>query len=352
MKFLYIGWVGFKNVGDEILFKCFENLVKENLGESVIVKGGYFEADFSDFEDYDVICLGGGSVLLDGYISILYRALEAGKKIMVWGSGYDELTSVDFIDKLENLKIPAYVYSDITEERLDILLEKSICFFVRGPITYKILKKSNLINERKIVISGDPVFLMKKDENFINPLNFSKGDKVVGINLGTSFNHIYGQNEAELNNEMKKVVESLVKGGYKIYLYSLWNQDIDTLINFYNSFEETSKIILDIENRTGEEVLGILQYCEFSINFKLHGNVISSVAEIPFICLGYRLKSYDFMKSLDCEELMIPTGEENIAEKILEKVKYIESNKVKIVEKIKNKINNYRKILRKTFENL
>lgn len=352
MKFLYIGWVGFKNVGDEILFKCFEDLVKENFGDTATIDGGYFEEDFSDFKNYDVVCLGGGSVLLDGYISILYRALEAGKKVMVWGSGYDELTSEGFIERLENLKIPAYVYSDITEERLDILLEKSVCFFVRGPITYKILKKSNLINEDKVVISGDPVFLMKKDENFKNPLDFSKADKVVGINLGTSFNKIYGKSEDNLNSELKKVIECLLKEGYKIYLYSLWNKDVDILIDFYNAFEDTSKIILDIESRTGEETLGILQHCVFTINFKLHGNVLSSVAEIPFICLAYRLKSYDFMKSLHCEELMVSTGEENIAEKILKKVKYIENNEIQIVEKIKSKIDEYRKTLNKTFENL
>ncbi|MGG5460995.1 hypothetical protein [Clostridium sp. B9] len=60
MKILYIGWVGSKNIGDELMLDCFKNLAKEKFGMGCVVHGIMCGENFNDFDKYDVVCLGGG----------------------------------------------------------------------------------------------------------------------------------------------------------------------------------------------------------------------------------------------------------------------------------------------------
>ena len=94
-------------------------------------------------------------------------------------------------------KLPRYlpIYSDEIEEKLNNIENNTEFFWVRGPLTYKILQKSN-INMDKIIISDDSGFLLEPSSaDSITPnLKFSLKDKYIGINFSTSFNNIYGKN--------------------------------------------------------------------------------------------------------------------------------------------------------------
>lgn len=342
MKILYIGWIGTNNTGDELMFDIF----KEKYGQGNEITGKLCNEGFKDFEDYDLVCLGGGSILLEGYIDILYEALQQEKKVMVWGSAYDDLLGEDFIDRLENSNMPIYIYSDFAEEKLNEIAEKAEFFGVRGPLTYKILEKSN-INMEKIVLSGDVGFLLKGKALVETGtiLDFSKKDKVVAVNTGTSFNRVYGGKEELIQKSLVKSCKNLLKSGYKIYLYAMWHEDLDSMLDLYKNIDDSENVILDIVVHKGNELYTILQKCVFSINLKLHGNIISATAGVPFISLGYRLKAYDFVKSIDCEELNISTGVDNLDIEIDKKVKYIENNSADIIKKISEKIENYKRIL-------
>lgn len=340
MKILYIAWIGMNNTGDELMFDIF----KEKYGNGNEIVGKNCPAEFSDFEGFDLVCLGGGSILLEGYINIMYEAMRQGKKIMVWGSSYDELLGEDFIDVLEKSSIPIYIYSDFTEEKLNEVAKNAVFFGVRGPLTYKILEKSN-VDMTNVVVSGDVGMLLKGKGMGGTNFNFDNKDKVVAVNTGTSFNRIYGGREDLVQKALAQSCEKLLKKGYKIYLYALWHEDLDMLLDLYKELDDKENVTLDIFIRRGNEIFTILEKCVFTINLKLHASIISATAGTPFISLGYRLKAYDFVKSIDCEELNISTGVDNLEEEIDKRVKYIEENQAYIIKKISDNINKYKKIL-------
>ena len=168
--------------------------------------------------------------------------------------------------------------------------------------------------------------------------------------MGTSYNRIYGGREDLVEEELIKVCKNLLKNGYRLYLYAMWPTDLDFVLKLYKKLPKSKDVILDIFIHSGEELVSIMKNCIFTINLKLHGNVASAVARVPFICLGYRLKAYDLVKSIECEELNIPTNSPNIAEDIEKCIIFIEKNKDEIIEKIDRNIKKYTDIITNCFK--
>lgn len=351
MKILYLGWVGTKNIGDELMLDNFRELAMKKFGADCKVTSIFPSEEYDEFDGFDMIVLGGGSILIEGFINVMYRAIEQGKHVIIWGTGYDELLGTKFIERIEHSYISSYIYSDLTEVKLNAIAQKADFFGVRGPLTYKILEKSN-VDMTNVVISGDAGFLLEaKALDMVGTnLDFTKKDKIVGVNVGTSNNRIYGQSEDMVVESVIKACNKLIKNGYKIYLYSLWKEDLDYSLQVYQRLDKEENVILDLDIHSGAELVSIMKNCIFTLNFKLHGNVISAVAGTPFICLGYRLKAYDLLKSIDCEELNIATGEEDLEGEILKKVSYIEENSDLIKDKLSKNIEKYKQILLKTFK--
>lgn len=351
MKILYLGWVGADNIGDQLMFDNFKKLCSDKYGEECTVTPLFCGEEYDDFDNYDLVCLGGGSILLEGFIGVLYRAVKAGKKVMVWGAGYDDLLGKEFIERIETSYISPYIYSDLTEVKLNEIAKKTDFFGVRGPLTYKILEKSN-IDMTNVVISGDPGFLLEGTQLYEKGtnLNFSKKDKVVGINMGTSYNRIYGGREDIVSEALIKVCGNLLRKGYKLYIYSMWPTDLDYALDIYKRLPESENVILDIVIHSGEELVSIMENCVLTINLKLHGNIASAIAKVPFVCLGYRLKAYDLLKSIDCEELNVPTDTENLEDEIEKCIDYIQNNEEILLKKIEENIARYITVLKKSIK--
>lgn len=349
IRILYLGWIGQKNVGDDLMFYNFVKLSKEIYGESCFIQGILPSEKHDYFNYYDLICLGGDSILLEGYINVLHRALLKGKKVIIWGSGYDDLLDDSFIHRIETTNVPAYIYSDEIEEKLNNIANNAEFFGVRGPLTYKILQKSN-INMDKIIISGDSGFLLEPSsaDSIPSNLKFSLKDKYIGVNFGTSFNNIYGKNESKILNDMIVVCKALINQGYKLYLYSMWHKDLDSLTKLYKCINMKEKVKLDLNIRDAKVTAAILKNCLFTINLKLHANIISAVSNTPFICLGYILKSHDLMQSINCSDLIITTDNKNLISNIMSKVTYITNNQSQIKQTLTSSITKYKSILKQS----
>ncbi|MGL4912709.1 MAG: hypothetical protein ACRC3Y_09795, partial [Romboutsia sp.] len=78
---------------------------------------------------------------------------------------------------------------------------------------------------------------------------------------------------------------------------------------------------------------------------------ISSVANVPFICLGYSFKCVDFVKSIGCDDLLIFTDEISSYQNLIDKINYINNNYNSIINIINNKIESYNFILEMPFKN-
>ncbi|SHI90412.1 Polysaccharide pyruvyl transferase family protein WcaK [Clostridium cavendishii DSM 21758] len=353
IKIVYIGWLNSQNIGDELMLEVFKELCDKYLKlNETQISFANIGVTIDEIEDYDTIILGGGSILLENTIDVLYKAVNKNKKVIIWGSGYDWINK-DFIPSLIDSNIPCYILPFKDEIKLIEIIKKSKFIGVRGPLT-KALFKNSSNNINKINVIGDIAFLLKPSALSSNCpiLSLDYSEKVIAINWGTTFNKLYGNNELNVENSLVSICKKLIENKHKIYIYTMWPTDIDSCINLYKKINDCNNVILDFNKYNGGQIISILEKCIFSINFKLHASILSAVASTPFVCLGYRFKCFDFIKSIDCDELIVATDSSNLEEDINTTINLIESKHDYICSKINNNISIYANSFEETFKNI
>src|SRR5690625_744752 len=91
-KILYIGWIGYRNLGDDLLWNIFESLGKKYfLSNQITVTPSFPSVNLQELETYDTVVLGGGSLIAPAYIKLLHKAIKMKKKVVIWGSGVDRI---------------------------------------------------------------------------------------------------------------------------------------------------------------------------------------------------------------------------------------------------------------------
>lgn len=356
-KVLYVGWIGYQNLGDELMFDLFKQQFLK-LDGSYKLESANIEHQFLknvSFKEYDLIVLGGGSILsrepyfVHPYtVDILHQALSLNKKIMIWGTGIDWVPK-SYIQQLENHEEIPLVVSDDFKLKTREVFEESAWVGVRGPLTSKVLQNFGVKN---IQVSGDPGFLLTNrnlDGDQVPP--FHHHEKVIGVNWGTTYNFIYGQNEIEVENQLARALNQLIDQGYKVYLFIVWNADLEAAERLYSKLHNKQSAILDKTLYNQEELMNIIQHFAFTINFKLHANYLSLASHVPFIALGYRFKVFDFIKSVDLEDYIISTDQDDITEQILHLEPKIMKDQTAIISKMKMFQSLYSKRIRVPFEN-
>jgi polysaccharide pyruvyl transferase WcaK-like protein len=346
-KILYIGWIGFGNLGDELMWDVFKQECDKRLDpeeyEIVPSKGG---VDFKNPEPYDWVVLGGGSLILPGYIDILYRALQMGKKVMIWGSG------IDWLDRRPSLTVNNLTESEATYRRKLAEVVKGAAYTgVRGPLTRKVLHDMG-VNMARVEQCGDPGFLLARREQMI-PQDANMWDAsvdVVAVNWGTSYNRIYGGDESRVEEELVKALKQLILDGYRIYVYHVWGADKKPCDRLAAKLNDPLYVRTAPRVYNQYELISLLSVCRFSINFKLHPNLLSSIADVPFVALGYRFKVFDLVSSLDLSSCVVSTDEPRLGDIILKKMQHIERYHSEFLKKMTLHRDNYRLLVRNTFD--
>lgn len=343
-KILYIGWVGYKNLGDELMLDLFKEQFSK-LGNSYNLEFANIEHRFLKNvspQSYDLIILGGGSIL-GGYgqyvhpyvIDFLHHALTLNKKIMIWGTGIDWVPK-KYIERLNrNIKIPLSISPNL-QKKIEKVFRESVWSGVRGPLTLRMLEQYGIKNA---FISGDPAFLLRllpneKETALLPDSRIQHYGKIIGVNWGTSFNHIYGEHEMKVEDELAAALNQLIEKSYLVYLYSVWKTDLAAIERLYTKLNNKKMVILDKTLHSQNELMHIINTFSFTINLKLHANYISLAANVPFVALGYRFKVFDFIKSINLEDFIIATDEENICKQLLIKETEIVKNRPDILTTI------------------
>lgn len=361
-KVLYIGWIGYENLGDELMYDLFK--------EEFLTLGDTYTLDVANVEhqylknvsiqEFDLIVLGGGSILSgkDNFvhpyiINYLYDCILLGKKVMIWGSGIDWLPK-NYIEQLEENTEILLPNLDRLKKKLAVVFKESVWSGVRGPLALKLLEQYGVQNCH---VSGDPGFLLNldhltsKDRVQLKLSSDKEDEKIIGVNWGTSFNNIYGEDEQKVENELANALNELIEKGYHIYLYTVWHRDLPAIERLYSKLLDSTKVTLDRTLYNHNELLSLMQNFAFTINFKLHANYLSFAAKVPFIAFGYRFKMFDFVKSVNLENFIISTDESNISEQILLKEADLLNNRSKIKSNIDFYLNLYRDRLKEPFKN-
>ncbi|MDF2035790.1 polysaccharide pyruvyl transferase family protein [Cytobacillus oceanisediminis] len=348
-QLLYLGWLGRKNLGDDLMWDLFETMADQYLEKSKYnITPSFKGVDIKNIRHYDHIVLGGGSIINKKNINILYVALKNRKEVSIWGSGIDLISKNDMerLDSKEKINF----LDQQSESKLIEIIDKANFVGVRGPLTYKVLKNIG-VNMETVRIFGDPGLLLDKPKltKKSSIKGFGENEKIIGLNWGTSYNKIFGKDELKVENQLVDSLKYLINKGYKIFIYNVWDKDIEASINLYDKIGDEENVRLSTELYHQDELMNIIEHFTFTINFKLHPNVISIAAGVPFIALGYRFKVYDLCKSIGLDHLVIATDMENIQKRISDLEEYISGNRIEIIETSSSEIQKYQNRLAAPF---
>ncbi|RUS46783.1 polysaccharide pyruvyl transferase family protein [Cohnella sp. AR92] len=321
-KVLYLGWIGFKNFGDEFMWTLFRELADRYLpSDRYEIIPSVPGVDVKDLSGYDTVVLGGGSLLIGGYADLAHQAAKEGKRLIVWGSGYDCI----HLSKAERRGVvrPESVReSDGYRSKLADIAGHASFFGVRGPWTLAYLREQGVPLDR-IRVSGDPGLLVAAPEK-ASSVDSAGGegsleatqDRWIGINWGTVYNRIYGADEAALEDSLASVCRTLIARGFKLYLYVVWGPDREASRRLFGKIS-SEKVVYDPDVHEYPEYIRMMERLELTVNLKLHACVLSAAVGVPFVSLGYRFKCFDFASSLGAEEMIVPTDEADAETAIL-----------------------------------
>lgn len=74
-KLLYLGEIGYRNAGDEVMWDIFKQEARRFISNELDVLEACRQ-EYAHISAYDIIVLGGGSLLAPSYISLLSKAME------------------------------------------------------------------------------------------------------------------------------------------------------------------------------------------------------------------------------------------------------------------------------------
>ncbi|OLO37188.1 hypothetical protein BTR23_13745 [Alkalihalophilus pseudofirmus] len=331
-KILYCGWVGRGNLGDDYMWYIFRGLCDKYLLDQVKITYTRPGLRINEVKHYDLVVMGGGSLISSYYINIIYRARKFNIPVIVWGSGIDRVGKGK-LDSLLNQKKKQYTHylSLDVEGKLKKLIPEIRSFSVRGPLTYSIIEKiyGKTSNTH---VSGDPGVLineqdlLRKLDSKQTEVPFDLKTPCIAVNWGTVYNELYGGNEVKLRKELARALKELCNEGYHLLLYSVWPEDIPSLKRLRDEISCNNNVKIWLKPNE-QQLLIALSQCEYSINFKLHANILSLAAGTPAIALGYRFKVYDFFHSVNLQQLVLPADSVHFKEEVLERHKYVIENR-------------------------
>jgi polysaccharide pyruvyl transferase WcaK-like protein len=351
---LYVGWIGFGNLGDELLWDVFKSLSDQYLdSQGFKVTAAYPNVNVNQLDPYDLVVLGGGSLILPYYVDVLKRAVNLKKEVAIWGSGLD-WQSKEYLEALLKSQVTSESpFGSEFAKSLSEVVEHSKYTGVRGPLTYEALSRMG-VNMNKVVLSGDPGLLVPNlsDRTISTDEKIgTEGSKLVGLNWGTTYNKIYGISELDIEDQLASAARELIKQGHKVFLYNVWQPDEVCSQRLYEKIGDTANVQIAPRLYNQHELVRILRQCSFTINFKLHANVLSMVADVPFIALGYRFKVFDFAESVDLGNFVISTDSPTLANDILSCAEYVAEQRNDIVQKFAAYRHKYRQELELPFIN-
>lgn len=310
-RVLYIGWIGYRNLGDDLLWNLFRDRAERYLASGQItIVPSLPGVNIQHLERYDTIVLGGGSLIAPTYIKLLYRAIKMKKKVCIWGSGIDRIPESVLHAMQEGNKVPAiqrFKGEEIAQLK-EVLLHADFAG-VRGPYTKKVLETLTGVSDVPVI--GDPGLLLEWNHAAV------KNEKWIGINWGTTMNNLYGNKEKEVEKQLAVAAKHWIAKGYKIFIYAVWTEDFPACQRLDKLIESPENVLFEKKRYTEQELMKKLSVCSVTMNFKLHPNILSLSAGVPAVALGYRFKVFDFFSSIGLEHLVLSTSEEQLDKKLV-----------------------------------
>lgn len=338
MKILYLGYLGVNNIGDEVCYEAFAQACERWLNEeytlfSYPIHTNKTLKEFYKEKPFDLVVLGGGSLFQGSFfIDLALEAMEMKLPLYCYGTGIDYMTE----ETIESFKRGDFQVSsttfnnkEINRDKIKKVIEYATFAGLRGPLTQKYMKALIPKPASNYQIIGDSgmLFTPKKDDYIQKKYLHDSSKKMIAVNWGTTQNILFGYDENKLKNQMFDACTMLLKKGYQIVIFPMWDKDIPYCKELYTSLKDNRKVTFIPEVCTASQIYHFLSICHFSLNLKLHANVLSASSGTPFIQLAYRSKGVDFAASIHQLPYTVLTNTTKLAETIERKEYFLTSNK-------------------------
>ncbi|MCE2594724.1 polysaccharide pyruvyl transferase family protein [Motilimonas cestriensis] len=325
-KSCYIGWVGYKNLGDEILFDAHNELFP-NENFKLYLRSKILDNFFPNAHTYKSAFLGGGTLINQAniWLELLEDFHKKSVPLFCFGTG---VVSPDFWNS--NV---SWGWQNRIQEWAD-MLKKFEYVGVRGPISCKQLTdlgvKAEIIGDTAISLAPNSV-----ERKLI------KGKPVVGINIGFTKGKMWGEEKSFLS-EIDKTIKKLLDTGHSIKLLPVWDADIPVNKAIMERFPgKDIDLVLSYENYEG--YTNQLKQCDVFVGEKLHATVIATLHRVPSIMIEYRPKCLEYMMSIEMERYCMNTSTFK-AEDCIDKVNFLLSNANQVSTELEERILHYKNI--------
>lgn len=353
----YSGCVKSGNLGDDILFIIFVKLLSRVIKEKYLIECESYKKPIKWTKNNkwlstcNIGVVGGGSVIHPEEISYTNGIKNYRKNIktsLIFGTG---------ISDSHKFRIPEKNRKDIISgktELVDFPCNDLMIYNIksvndadfgglRGPLDINIAKK--ILPEFSKNYIYDPGIIFYK---IVEEKNKKSDKKIIGINLaeitGESRISKRGEKYENFTDRIKEEIEKFcrfgIKKGYEIHFYSFCKGDSDIHIDIIRKLSKdfpNKKFGFDclVEYST-EKICEILSSFSMGVSLRLHSNILLNSLGVPTICLAYNIKSINYMKSIECEDLFIATNSDLTFSNIKSKFSYLEKNYDLFINKIEH----------------
>ncbi|HEX7638723.1 MAG TPA: polysaccharide pyruvyl transferase family protein [Burkholderiaceae bacterium] len=276
----YTGWVGYRNLGDEILLEAAQQCFAP--ARIVWIK------DFHDKrmralisrKRHELAMLGGGTQIGEhSPLERFRRALAASKSGFVFGAGVTPCTEGP---------VPPWL------EQWGEVLRPLPYVGVRGPESAATLKRVGVAAQ----VLGDPVCWFARPTDFWLPQ-----DGLIGINVGHSHGHMYGQ-ESEIQRQLAELVRGLAARGHRFEFFCVWPEDLETTRRIAAEAGIARPVIHEIYDGAMRFQEAVRRMQVF-IGIKLHAVALAMCSSVPSLMIEYRPKCREFAATMGAEDYCV-----------------------------------------------
>jgi len=286
----YFGYLGYDNLGDDILYVVINQLFGSNLAYKPKISNKFLSCEM-DKKKFDLTILGGGTLICE---ELKFRgnkrtgvpfknefecSIQSSKNIVVFGTGVDEHEKGILVD---NWLIE---WKEI--------LQRAKYVSCRGPRSKKILNHIGVTAE----IIGDPAL------SLIKPLKYWKPEKkLMGINVRP-----YGYDlgvEKQYLETMQEFILNKINEGWAVEFIAVSEMDLQSIGVIIAGLQGYSPIVHKVYNNQ-EEYFTIVRRYQVFFGVRLHAVILSMCAGVPTVMINYRRKCDDFSESVLMEYLNV-----------------------------------------------
>lgn len=337
MRLVYLGYLGVNNIGDEVCYEAFLQAIKKwSNGAHTVFPFPFMSKktlkDYYKIKPFDGVILGGGSLLQGNvFIDLALEAIDMKLPLYCYGTGIDyfsEETVASFQKNTFAFNGSTFHNKPLDRQKIKKIVEYATFTGLRGPLTLEYIRTLQAASLRYAVIGDSGMVFTPPKTNYIESkyLQSNTKKKWIAVNWGTTKNVLFGYNEAQVKEQLVKSCEYLQKLGYLLVIFPMWDKDQPECKTLHQRLTKSGEAVLIPEVCTASQIYHFLARCEFSINLKLHANVLSASSGTPFIQLAYRSKGVDFAASIQQLEYTILTSTTSLLSFVKEKEPIIRSS--------------------------